>query len=76
VILQLDWATGQILETLDRLKLAERTLVIFTSDNGPWLAKGKDGGSALPLRDGKFTWFEGGMRQPCIMRWPGRIPAG
>jgi arylsulfatase A-like enzyme len=51
-------------------------LVIYTSDNGPWLSKRKAGGCALPLRNGKFTVYEGGMRMPCIMRWPGRIPAG
>jgi arylsulfatase A len=51
-------------------------LVIFTSDNGPWLSKGEHGGSAKPLRDGKFATYEGGMREPCVMRWPGKIPAG
>jgi arylsulfatase A-like enzyme len=66
VIEEIDWSVGRILGAL----------VIFTSDNGPWLSKGKRGGSALPLRDGKFSWFEGGMREPCIMRWPGQIPAG
>ena len=49
--------------------------VIFTSDNGPWLSKGVDGGHALPLRSGKGSVFEGGMRVPCIMRWPGIIPS-
>jgi len=76
VIMELDWSVGQILKTLKELGLDERTLVIFTSDNGPWLSKGKNGGSAKPLRDGKFSTYEGGMREPCIMRWPGRIPAG
>jgi arylsulfatase A-like enzyme len=50
-------------------------LVVFCSDNGPWLSKGPDGGSALPLRGGKGQVYEGGVRVPCIMRWPGRIPA-
>ncbi|MHC4675619.1 MAG: sulfatase family protein [Planctomycetota bacterium] len=76
VIEELDWSLGQILDTLQRLGLDKKTIVIFTSDNGPWLEKGQDGGSALPLRDGKFSVFEGGFRVPCIMRWPGKIPAG
>ena len=76
VIECIDWSTGEILKTLKTLGLDEDTLVVFTSDNGPWLSKGKNGGCALPLRGGKFTTFEGGMREPCIMRWPGRIPAG
>jgi len=76
VIETLDWSTGQILDELDALGLAEDTLVIFTSDNGPWLDKGPEGGSAGPLRGGKFTAYEGGHRVPGIMRWPGHIPAG
>jgi arylsulfatase A len=76
VIEEIDWSVGRILDKLGELSLAERTLVIFTSDSGPWLGKGAHGGSALPLRDGKFTQFEGGMRVPCLMWWPGRIPAG
>lgn len=76
VISEIDWSVGQILETLKRLGLDERTLVIFTSDNGPWLSYGDHGGCALPLREGKGTTWEGGMREPCIMRWPGQIPAG
>jgi len=76
VIEEIDWSVGEILKTLKELDLDQKTLVIFTSDNGPWLSKGKAGGCALPLRDGKFTVFEGGMRMPCIMRWPGTVPAG
>ncbi len=76
VIEEIDWSAGEILKTLKKLHLDKNTLVMFTSDNGPWLSKGKNGGCALPLRDGKFTWFEGGMREPCIMMWPGHIPAG
>jgi arylsulfatase A len=72
----LDWSTGRILDTLKELGLDDNTLVIFTSDNGPWLIRGKDGGSALPLRSGKGSTWDGGMREPCVMRWPGRIPAG
>lgn len=60
---------------IDQYGLTDRTLVIFTSDNGPWLAGGNHGGSARPLREGKATTFEGGVREPCIMRWPGHIPA-
>ena len=76
VIECIDWSTGQILDTLKKLGLDEQTLVLFTSDNGPWLSKGKNGGCALPLRGGKFTTWEGGMREPTIARWPGKIPAG
>jgi arylsulfatase A len=73
---ELDASTGRILETLRELKLSENTLVIFTSDNGPWLSHGKDSGSALPLRGGKGSTWEGGMREPTIAWWPGRIAAG
>ena len=75
VIEEIDWSVGQILGTLRELGLAENTLVIYTSDNGPWLSKGAAGGCALPLRDGKFSTWEGGMREPCIMWWPGKVPA-
>ena len=76
VIEEIDWSVGEILKTLKELDLDEKTLVFFTSDNGPWLSKGKNGGAALPLRDGKFSTCEGGMRVPAIACWPGRIPAG
>ncbi|MDB5305113.1 MAG: arylsulfatase [Phycisphaerales bacterium] len=76
VIEEIDASAGEILDTLKRLGLDEQTLVIFTSDNGPWTEKGTAGGSSGPLREGKFTIFEGGVREPCIMRWPGRLPAG
>jgi arylsulfatase A len=76
VIEEIDWSVGEVLNKLRELKLAEHTLVIFTSDNGPWLIRGPHGGSALPLRAGKGTIYEGGMRVPCVMWWPGRIPAG
>lgn len=76
VIEELDEATGRLLAALEAAGVADNTWVIFTSDNGPWLSKGDAGGHALPLRSGKGTVFEGGMRVPCIMRWPGRIPAG
>ena len=74
VIMEIDWSVGEILKKLKQLNLDENTLIIFTSDNGPWLAYGNHGGSALPLREGKMTAFEGGQRVPCIMRWPGKIP--
>jgi arylsulfatase A-like enzyme len=70
---EVDWSTGRVLDTLRELKLAENTLVIFTSDNGPWLIKGADGGSAGPLRGGKGSTWEGGMREPTIAWWPGKI---
>ena len=65
-----------ILATLQRLELDESTLVIFTSDNGPWLSYGNHAGSTGPLREGKGTSFEGGVRVPFVARWPGRIPQG
>ena len=76
VMMELDWSVGQILARLKQLGLDEQTLVVFTSDNGPWLGYGIDGGSAGPLRDGKGTTWEGGVRVPGIFRWPGKIPAG
>lgn len=73
---EIDWSTGEVLDTLKRLGLDDNTFVIFTSDNGPWLQQGVNGGCALPLRDGKATTYDGGVRVPCIMRWPGKVPAG
>lgn len=67
---ELDWSVGQIMRTLQELQLDEKTLVIFTSDNGA------ASGSSAPWRGKKGSIFEGGVREPCIMRWPGRIPAG
>jgi arylsulfatase A len=75
VITELDWSTGRILDHLKALGIDQQTLVVFTSDNGPWLQYGIDGGSAGPLREGKGTTWEGGMRVPAIFRWPGKIPA-
>ena len=76
VIEEIDWSVGEILAALKRTGIDDRTLVIFTSDNGPWLRFGNHGGSARPLREGKGTCWEGGTRVPCIMRWPGHLPAG
>ncbi len=75
VSMEIDWAVGEILSTLRREGLDERTLVIFSSDNGPWLSYGEHAGSSGPFREGKGTSFEGGTRVPFIARWPGVIPA-
>jgi arylsulfatase len=76
VIMEIDWSVGQILETLKEEGLEENTMVIFTSDNGPWLAYGNHAGSAYPLREGKGTAWEGGQKEPFIIKYPGKIPAG
>jgi arylsulfatase A-like enzyme len=76
VVEEIDDSVGLVLRTLRRLGLERDTLVIFTSDNGPWLSYGDHAGSAGPLREGKGTAFEGGVRVPFVARWPGRIPAG
>lgn len=73
---ELDWSVGQVLDALRREGLAERTLVFFSSDNGPWLIMGNQGGSAGLLRDGKGSTWEGGMRVPGIAWWPGHIQPG
>lgn len=75
VMMEVDWSVGQILSAIDSIGADERTLVIFTSDNGPWLSYGNHAGSAKPLREGKGTMFEGGYRVPALMRWPTKIPA-
>jgi arylsulfatase A-like enzyme len=76
VIGELDWSVGRVLDTLDRLGIGEETLVVFTTDHGPWSQKGVDGGNAGPLRGGIWSVLEGGLRVPTIARWPGEIPAG
>jgi arylsulfatase A-like enzyme len=76
VIEELDWSVGQVLGTLRTEGLDKNTLVIFSSDNGPWLVFNHHGGSAGPLREGKGSTWEGGMRVPGIAWWPGRVPAG
>jgi arylsulfatase A-like enzyme len=76
VIEELDWSVGEIVGALQKHGLDKDTLVMFASDNGPWLSYGSHGGTAGPLREGKGTSFEGGVREPFIARWPGKIPAG
>ena len=76
VIAEIDWSVGQILDTLKECGVDDNTLMIFTADNGPWLSYGDHAGSAGPLREGKGTMFDGGCRESCLMRWPGKIPAG
>lgn len=76
VMMEVDWSIGEIMNTLERNGLEKNTLVIFTSDNGPWLNFGNHAGTTGGLREGKGTSWEGGQRVPCIMRWPGIIPAG
>ena len=76
VIMEIDWSVGEIMKALKDNDIDDNTLVIFTSDNGPWLNYGEWGGSAGPLREGKGTMWEGGARVPCIMRWPGKIEPG
>jgi arylsulfatase A len=87
-IQEIDWSVGQINSHLRKLGLSEKTLIIYTSDNGPWHFKNAEknkvkgnvnrrvGGSAIPLRGTKFSSWEGGYRVPCVMSWPGKIPAG
>jgi arylsulfatase A len=76
VISEIDWSVGEILRAVRENDLDERTIIVFTSDNGPWLIFGDHGGSAGPLSGGKKQTREGGLRVPLIMRWPGHIPAG
>ena len=76
VIMEIDWSVGQIIDALKKNGIDDNTLIIYASDNGPWLNYGKWGGSAGPLREGKGTMWEGGARVPCIMRWPDKITPG
>lgn len=76
VMMEVDWSVGEIMKALEKNGLEKNTLVIFTSDNGPWLNFGNHAGTTGGLREGKGTSWEGGQRVPCIMRWPGVIPEG
>lgn len=76
VISEIDWSVGEIVKTLDEYKLSDNTLIIFTSDNGPWLNFGDHAGSTGGLREGKGCSTEGGQRVPCIVKWPATIQAG
>jgi arylsulfatase A len=76
VIEEVDASTGRIMDELKNLGLDENTIVVFTSDNGPWLVMGDHGGTKADFREGKATTFEGGVRMPAVMRAPGRIAAG
>ena len=76
VIMEIDWSVGQIIDALKKNGLEDNTIVIFTSDNGPWLSYGNHAGSALPLREGKGTAWEGGQREPFIIKYPDKLKAG
>lgn len=76
VVQELDWSVGEVMKALKKNGLDQNTLVMFTSDNGPWLRQGNHAGSAGGLREGKATTFEGGVRVPTLVRWPGRVPGG
>ena len=76
VIMEIDWSVGQIIDALKKNGLEDNTIVIFTSDNGPWLSYGNHAGSALPFREGKGTAWEGGQREPFIIKYPNKLNAG
>lgn len=75
-LLELDWSVGEIVRTLEELNLDKNTIIVFASDNGPWLQEGPLGGTALPLREGKSTDYEGGVRVPCIAYWKDHFTKG
>lgn len=76
VLMEIDWSVGQILKSVQEHGLDKNTLIVFTSDNGPWMNYGNHAGSSGGLREGKGTSYEGGQKVPCLMRWPEKIPAG
>ena len=76
VISEIDWSIGKVMDALDKNGLSKNTLLIVTSDNGPWLSFGDHAGSSGGLREGKGTAWDGGTRVPCFIRWPGKVEAG
>ncbi|MEO2090626.1 MAG: sulfatase-like hydrolase/transferase, partial [Gemmataceae bacterium] len=76
VIQEIDWSVGEVVAALKKHGLEDNTLVIFTSDNGPWLSYGNHAGTKGNLREGKGSVWDGGVREPCVAKWPGKIPAG
>ncbi len=76
VMQEIDWSVGEVLEALDRCGVSDQTMVMFMSDNGPWLSYGDHAGTSGGWREGKGTTFEGGIRVPCVVRWPGHVKAG
>jgi arylsulfatase len=76
VMMEVDWSVGEVLKALKANGIDKNTLVIYTSDNGPWLNFGNNAGSTGGLREGKGTSWEGGQREPTVMKWPGKIPEG
>ena len=76
VIMEIDWSVGEIMKALEKSGLEKNTLIVFTSDNGPWLNYGNNAGSTNGLREGKGASFEGGQRVPCIIKWPAQIAGG
>jgi arylsulfatase A len=75
VMMELDWSIGEIMKALSKAGVEKDTIVVFTSDNGPWLPYGNHSGKT-PYRESKGTAFDGGVRSACIVRYPGRVPAG
>ena len=73
---EIDWSVGEVLRALDHHGISDHTIVMFSSDNGPWLSYGDHAGSSGGLREGKGTTFEGGVRVPCIIRWPNQVASG
>lgn len=76
VMEEVDWSIGEVMKTLAEQGLTKNTLVVFTSDNGPWLTFGNHAGNSAGFREGKGTAWEGGLRVPCIISWPGKVAGG